>query len=49
VLDKTRGNLSKQEQATIDAVIYELSATFVELTRMVSAPQPSVPPPGVKR
>jgi hypothetical protein len=48
--DKTRGNLSKDEERTLQTVLFELRMTFLELTRMISAPKPNVPPPGpVKR
>ena len=48
--DKTSGNLSKDEQRTLQTVLFELRMTFLELTRMISAPKPNVPPPGpVKR
>ena len=50
VLDKTTANLSKDEQRTLETVLYELRMTFLELTRMVAAPQaPLPPPPGAKR
>jgi len=44
--DKARGNLSKEEERTLQTVLYELRMTFLELTRMISAPKPPVPPPG---
>jgi len=43
VADKTKGNLSPEEERTLDTVLYELRMTFLELTRMIS--QPPVPPP----
>ncbi|WP_263359137.1 DUF1844 domain-containing protein [Acidicapsa ligni] len=46
VLDKTAGNLSAQEQRTLDTVLFELRMTFLELTRMISAQPPMPPPPG---
>jgi hypothetical protein len=51
VLDKSTGNLSADETRTIDTVLIELRATFLELTRMISAqPQPPMPPPpGARR
>ena len=50
VEDRTRGNLSKDEERTLQTVLFELRMTFLELTRMISAPKPNVPPPGpVKR
>jgi len=51
VLDKSQGNLSAQETRTLDAVLFELRLTFLELTRMISqqAQAPLPPPPGAKR
>ena len=50
VEDRTRGNLSKDEERTLQTVLFELRMTFLELTRMISAPKPNVPPLGpVKR
>jgi Domain of unknown function (DUF1844) len=46
VLDKTKGNLSPEEERTLQTVLFELRMTFLELTRMISAqPQPPMPPP----
>jgi hypothetical protein len=45
VADKTKGNLSPEEERTLDTVLYELRMTFLELTRMISQP-PIPPPPG---
>jgi hypothetical protein len=46
VLDKTKGNLSGEEERTLQTVLFELRMTFLELTRMISAqPQPPMPPP----
>jgi hypothetical protein len=46
VLDKTKGNLSPEEERTLQTVLFELRMTFMELTRMISAqPQPPMPPP----
>jgi uncharacterized protein DUF1844 len=48
--EKTKGNLSAQEERTLQTVLYELRMTFLELTRMISTQQPVPPPPGgVKR
>jgi hypothetical protein len=46
--DKTRGNLSEAEDRTLQAVLYEVRMTFLELTNMISmqSMQPPVPPPG---
>ena len=50
VLEKSKGNLSNEEERTLQTVLYELRLTFLELTRMISAPQPPMPPPpGAKR
>lgn len=51
VLEKTAGNLSVEEERTLNTVLYELRMTFLELTRMIaSQPQPPMPPPpGAKR
>ena len=49
VLDKTGKNLSDAEVRTLSTVLYELRMTFLELTRMITAPQPPpTPPPGAK-
>jgi len=45
VAEKTQGNLSPIETRTLDTVLYELRMTFLELTRMISQPQPPIPPP----
>jgi hypothetical protein len=49
VLEKTAGNLTPVETRTLDTVLFELHATFLELTRMISAQPPMPPPPGAKR
>jgi hypothetical protein len=46
VLDKTKGNLSAEEERTLQTVLYELRMTFLELTRMISTQPPMPPPPG---
>ena len=46
VLDKTKGNLSPEEERTLQTVLYELRMTFLELTRMISTQPPMPPPPG---
>jgi len=46
VLDKTKGNLSPEEERTLQTVLYELRITFLELTRMISAQPPMPQPPG---
>ena len=48
VLDKTTGNLTPEEERTLQTVLYELRMTFLELTRMISAQAqaPMPPPPG---
>ena len=50
VEDKTAGKLYASETRTLDAVLFELRATFLELTRMISAQPvaPMPPPPGSK-
>jgi hypothetical protein len=46
VLDKSKGNLSPEEDRTLQTVLFEVRMTFLELTRMISAqPQPPMPPP----
>lgn len=51
VQDKTHGKLYASESRTLEAVLFELRATFLELTRMISAQPaaPMPPPPGPKR
>lgn len=46
--EKTRGNLSKDEDRALQAVLFELRMTFREITRAVTA-GPLPPPPGMKR
>jgi hypothetical protein len=46
VLEKTKGNLSDDENRAIQTVLFELRMTFLELTRMISAQPPIPPPPG---
>ena len=50
VEEKTAGKLYASETRTLDAVLFELRATFLELTRMISAQPvaPMPPPPGSK-
>jgi hypothetical protein len=45
---KSAGNLNADETRAIDTVLFELYATFLELTRMISAQSsaPMPPPPG---
>jgi len=46
VQDKTHGKLYATESRTLEAVLFELRATFLELTRMIAAqPAPPMPPP----
>ena len=53
--DKSQGNLSKDEERALQAVLYELRMTFLEITqavitRPVTTPTgPLPPPPGAKR
>lgn len=46
VAEKTKGNLTPEEDRAIQTVLYELRMTFLELTRMISAQPPIPPPPG---
>jgi hypothetical protein len=50
VLAKSAGNLNADETRAIDTVLFELRATFLELTRMISAQSTAnmPPPPGGK-
>ncbi|HEY9126795.1 MAG TPA: DUF1844 domain-containing protein, partial [Acidobacteriaceae bacterium] len=43
--DKTRGNLVQDEERALQAVLFELRMTFLEITRAVTA-GPLPPPPG---
>jgi len=49
--EKTKGNLSEAEDRTLQSVLIEVRATFMELTSMISlqAMQPPQPPPPSKR
>ena len=50
VADRTAGTVSEQESRTIQTVLYELRATFVELFRMISTQtMPPMPPGGPRR
>lgn len=51
VQHKTHGKLYASESRTLEAVLFELRATFLELTRMISAQPvaPMPPPPAPKR
>jgi hypothetical protein len=51
VQDKTHGKLYASESRTLDAALFELRATFLELTRMIAAQPaaPMPPPPAPKR
>jgi hypothetical protein len=46
LLEKSKGNLSAQEERTLQTVLFELRMTFLELTRMISTQQPPPVPPG---
>lgn len=46
--DKTKDNLSQDEERALQAVLFELRMTFLEITRAVTA-GPIPPPPGIKR
>jgi hypothetical protein len=46
VEEKTKGNLTPDEDRAIQTVLFELRMTFLELTRMISAQPPMPPPPG---
>lgn len=50
VEEKMAGKLYATEERTLNAVLFELRATFLELTRMISAQPvaPMPPPPGSK-
>ncbi len=49
--DKTRGNLTENEDRVLQTVLYEVRMAFLELTNMITlqAMQPPVPPPPGKR
>ena len=49
--EKTKGNLTEAEDRTLQSVLIEVRATFMELTSMISlqAMQPPQPPPPSKR
>lgn len=47
--EKSRGNLSQDEDRALQAVLFELRMTFVEITRAVTSSAPLPPPPGAKR
>lgn len=43
--ERSKGNLTADETRSLEVVLFELRATFLELTRMISS-QPLPPPPG---
>ena len=44
--DRTKDAITAQEARTIETVIFDVRATFLELTRMIAAqPMPPMPPP----
>jgi hypothetical protein len=48
--EKVQGNLSQDEDRALQAILFELRMTFVEITRAVTASTgPLPPPPGAKR
>jgi len=49
--EKTRGNLTAEEENTLQAVLFEVRMAFLELTKMINmqAMQPPPPPPQAKR
>ena len=49
--EKTRGNLTTDEENTLQTVLFEVRMAFLELTNMISlqAMQPPQPPPPTKR
>jgi hypothetical protein len=46
--DKTRGNLTEEENRVLETVLFEARMAFLELTRMITlqSMQPPPPPPG---
>jgi Domain of unknown function (DUF1844) len=46
---KSEGNLNAEETRMLDTVLFELYATFQELTRMISTQPPMPPAPGAQR
>ncbi len=50
--DKTKGNLSAEEQQLMDTVVYELKVSFVEVQQAIARSRAGVkvaPPPGMPR
>jgi len=47
--EKTRGNLTEAEDRTLQTVLFEVRAAFLELTSMISLQGISAPPPPVPR
>ena len=47
--EKTRGNLTPQEERTLQTVLYDLRMAFLELTGMISMPSVPPTPPPAKR
>jgi len=43
---KTKGTISEQEERVLRSALYEVRATFLELTRMIANQPPVPPPPG---
>lgn len=47
--EKTRGNLTPQEDSTLQTVLYDLRMAFLELTGMITMPAVPPTPPPAKR
>ncbi len=47
--EKTRGNLTPEEDRMLQAILYELRMMFLEITGMISMPSVQPPPPAGKR
>jgi hypothetical protein len=43
--EKTKGNLTENEQRMLDTILFELRMTFLELTKMISLQGVQAPPP----
>ena len=49
LLEKTRGNLTANEERMLESILFELRMTFLELTKMISLQGVQAPPPSPEK
>jgi len=47
--EKTKGNLTENEERVLESILFELRMTFLELTKMISLQGVQAPPNPEKR